>query len=223
MTPQRPRSILYVDGFNLYYAIRGTPNKWLDLAALADRVLPHSDVVLVRYFTADVKAFDDVRAPARQQAYLRALGSVPRISIHKGQFRVNEHSLPLSEDDARRAARQGGRAGTRVPVLKAEEKGSDVNLATHLVIDAYEQRFDEAAVITNDSDLTEPIRHVSRRLGLPVSLMNNRGRPARQLQRAASRYVKLDHADFAACQLPDPVIIGTDKVSKPPKWSVAPY
>ncbi|MGE0227806.1 MAG: NYN domain-containing protein [Dehalococcoidia bacterium] len=223
MTPQRPRSILYVDGFNLYYAIRGTPNKWLDLGALADRVLPHTEVVLVRYFTAEVKAFDDVRAPARQQAYLRAVGSLPRLAIHRGQFRVNEHSLPLSEDHARRAARQGGRAGTRVPVLKAEEKGSDVNLATYLLIDAYEERFEEAAVITNDSDLTEPIRHVSRQLGRPVWLMNNRGRPARELQRAASKYLRLTHDDFAACQLPDPVIIGSDKVSKPPKWSVEPY
>ena len=34
------RTIVYVDGFNLYYgAVRGTPYKWLDLRALFTRIL----------------------------------------------------------------------------------------------------------------------------------------------------------------------------------------
>lgn len=40
-----------------------------------------------------------------------------------------------------------------VEVIKTEEKGSDVNLATYLVSDAYEKDFEAAVVVTDDSDL----------------------------------------------------------------------
>ena len=43
-------------------------------------------------------------------------------------------------------------------VWKTEEKGSDVNLGAHLVRDAFLKKFDIAAVLTNDTDLAEPIR-----------------------------------------------------------------
>ena len=49
--PAPSRTIVYVDGFNLYYAIKTTAFKWLDLAALAARLLPNNQIDLVRYFT----------------------------------------------------------------------------------------------------------------------------------------------------------------------------
>jgi hypothetical protein len=49
-----------------------------------------------------------------------------------------------------------------VRVLKVEEKGSDVNLASHLLLDAFQGSFDVAAVLSNDSDLIEPMRIVSQ-------------------------------------------------------------
>lgn len=53
-------TIVYIDGFNLYYgALRGTPYKWLDLEALSQRLLPKDDVHLVRYFTARITARPD--------------------------------------------------------------------------------------------------------------------------------------------------------------------
>lgn len=55
-----------------------------------------------------------------------------------------------------------------VQVVKTEEKGSDVNLATHLLCDAYEALFDIAVVVTNDSDLVMPIQQVRQRLGKKV-------------------------------------------------------
>ena len=56
-------------------------------------------------------------------------------------------------------------------VWKTEEKGSDVNLGAHLVRDAALRVFDEAAVLTNDTDLVEPIRIVMQEFGLPVTLL----------------------------------------------------
>lgn len=51
---------------------------------------------------------------------------------------------------------------TVVKVIKVEEKGSDVNLASHLLLDAFQGNFDVAAVLSNDSDLVEPVRIVTQ-------------------------------------------------------------
>jgi hypothetical protein len=59
-----------------------------------------------------------------------------------------------------------------VEVIKTDEKGSDVNLATYLLLDAFRQESDIAVVISNDSDLAEPIRVLTQELGVPVGLVN---------------------------------------------------
>ena len=209
---------VYVDGFNLYYMIRRSPNRWLDVVALADLVAGQT-VGQVRYFTARVKALDDPTTPQRQQVYLRALGALSRLSIHYGQFNSNQHTLPLEENNHRLSLKNGRRAGTRVHVLKQEEKGSDVNLATHLLVDAYEGRFKRAVIISNDTDLVEPVQHVNRELKLPVHIATSRSRPARRLVRASSGHRLIRQSDFASCQLPSPTTDSDGRsVSKPSSW-----
>ena len=61
-----------------------------------------------------------------------------------------------------------------VEVLKTEEKGSDVNIATFLLLDGFDRLYDEAIVISDDSDLAEPIAQANRRFG-PVHLVSPRG------------------------------------------------
>lgn len=63
--------------------------------------------------------------------------------------------------------------------MPTEEKGSDVNLATYLLADAFRGDCQTAVVVTNDSDLAEPIRVISQELSIPVGLINlTRVRPA---------------------------------------------
>lgn len=143
---------VYVDGFNLYYrALQGTPYKWLDLPELCDRVLGRR-VTMVRYFTAKISALPhDPSAPQRQQALLRAFELDPRITIHYGTFKARQkqgrllNPKPLDPNTM-------GRIAT------FEEKGSDVNLASHALVDAYEGRASTIILLTNDSDLAEPAR-----------------------------------------------------------------
>jgi len=58
-------------------------------------------------------------------------------------------------------------------VQKAEEKGSDVNLASHLVRDAFMNLFDVAVVVTNDTDLIEPIKIVRDDVGKAIGLLSD--------------------------------------------------
>lgn len=157
---------VYVDGFNLYYGcLKGTPYKWLDIEALAHRLLPDHDINRIRYFTA--KVGDRPRRPGmaqRQATYLRALSTSPTINIHLGHFLTSRVRMPLAAPPAD--------GPSTVEVIKTEEKGSDVNLATYLLADAFREDCEVQLLITNDSDLQEPVRLVKDELGIPVGVAN---------------------------------------------------
>jgi len=157
---------VYVDGFNLYYGcLRGTEYQWLDVGALCRRLLPANQINQIRYFTSRVAARPDApNRPEQQNAYLRALGTVPGLSIHLGHFQSKGARLP--------AAAPGPDDPRIVEVIKTQEKGSDVNLATFLLLDAFRKKSDIAVVISNDSDLKEPIRVLIEELNVPVGLVN---------------------------------------------------
>ena len=80
----------YVDAFNLYYgSLKDTPDRWLDLDALFRAVFPKNEINRIRYFTAIVESRpSDLRRPAHQRAYLRALQTIPSLSIHYGQYKT---------------------------------------------------------------------------------------------------------------------------------------
>jgi uncharacterized LabA/DUF88 family protein len=205
------RVYVYVDGFNLYYrALKGTQFKWLNLNELAKRVLAPSDTVIkVRYFTARVSArAGDPDAPRRQQILFNAIKTVPNIEFHYGRFLPKTKKRPLVS------------TGKFVEIHDTEEKGSDVNLATHLLNDGWHKRYDVALVMSQDTDLIEPIRIVVQELGLKVGVVWLDGRrPSRYMSAAASFVRHISHADLAASQFPNPIILpdGT-KLNKPATW-----
>ena len=57
-------------------------------------------------------------------------------------------------------------------VIKTEEKGSDVNIAAHMVHDGHLGRYDVAILVSNDSDLAEPVRIVRHELNKTVGMLN---------------------------------------------------
>lgn len=220
------RTTVYVDGFNLYYRmLRANPQyKWLNPVQLAQNILrPENVVTRLNYYTARVssRAYDP-DAPARQATYLEALVSVPEIAIHQGSFLTSEPWMPLAQPPE---AKPTGYVWTqptpdRVKVVKTEEKGSDVNLATHLVRDAFLNTFDVAVLITNDSDLVEPIRVVIQETGKPVGLLVPTRYPTASLAQAASFYRHIRTGHLAASQFANPVLRadGT-QIMKPASWS----
>ena len=79
---------VYIDGLNLYYgALRNSPYRWLDLRKLSQGLLKASDEVQrIRYFTALVDDPADPTVGQRQKSYIRALRSIPGLTIHYGSF-----------------------------------------------------------------------------------------------------------------------------------------
>jgi hypothetical protein len=105
-----------------------------------------------------------------------------------------------------------------VRVIKTEEKGSDVNLGTHLLNDGYKQDYEVAVVITNDSDLLEPIRIVRHELGLPVGILNPHKRPSRVLLQHASFIKQIRKGVLAASQFAPILADNIGVFHKPSAW-----
>jgi hypothetical protein len=204
---------VYIDDFNLYYgALKGTKYKWLDLGELCRTLLPKDEINHIRYFTAPVRARpDDPQQPVRQDIYLQALATVPNLTVHLGRFMVSYPRMRLRQP----------LAGVRtVQVVKTEEKGSDVNLATYLLLDAFRRECEVAVVITNDSDLTGPIAVLQRDLGIPVGVINPQ-RPhlrSRDLLDVAF-FKQLRAGALARSQFPDELTSARgERICKPAGW-----
>jgi uncharacterized LabA/DUF88 family protein len=216
------RTVVYIDGFNLYYrALKSTGHKWLNLTALMAAVLPPAcQVVRINYYTARISGRTDPTAPARQHAYLRALSTLPEVQIHYGNFLAHQKWAGLVQPPDFRPAftLPAGAAPQVAYVWKTEEKGSDVNLGVHLVRDAFTGAFDEAAVLTNDTDLIEPLRIVTQEAGKPVTLLTPVNQPSVGLVKASTR---LRHIVpyLGPCLFPDTLQLANGRtVTKPSGW-----
>jgi NYN domain len=209
------RTNFYIDAFNLYYGcLKGTPYKWLNLETFCRLSFPNDQVNRIRYFTARVKARpNDPQQPVRQAAYLRALETLPCVSIHYGHYLQKPVMMPYAAPPA------AGPATVRV--LKSEEKGSDVNLAALLLVDAFDGDFEQAVVVSNDSDLALPIQLVRQKFGLPVVVLfpcgGNR-RPSYHLSQVASASPLIAAAHLAAAQFPATMKDAVGPFHKPPTW-----
>jgi hypothetical protein len=230
---------VYVDGFNLYYgarglAGRGTPGwRWLDLRGLASDLVSRrtswadAQVTRVVYCTARVDSVSNPSGQADQDVYLKALvaaGSVDHIEY--GTYVARVRTSPLAVKDAQGRPKlvepawpvviQDGR-GEPVPgavfmvsYADREEKGSDVNVAAHLLLDVLGGAADGVLVISNDSDLRFPVEQA--RLRVPVGLVNpSRSYLAGDLRGSPTAgvgghwWTRLSAADLKHHQLPDPV------------------
>lgn len=212
------RTNFYIDGFNFYYgSLKGTPHKWLDVAEFCRRSFPAPRNVLhqIRYFTALVKARPaKPDQPDKQQRLLRALRLTPDLTVHLGTYLDSQPTMRLVHPPP------GGPALVRVH--KSEEKGSDVNLASYLLVDAFRGRFDVAVVVSNDSDLVEPIRLVRAELGKPVLVLFPCTNPGRResvdLKKVALTSKLVDPTILAACRLPDELTDAGGTFQKPADW-----
>jgi len=204
------RANVYVDGFNLYYAaLKSTPYKWLDLRKLCAFLLPNDRIHRIRYFTAiPVYAPREVSKGERLQAYVRALETLPRLTVHYGSCRADTEWLPIS----------GSHTGQREHVIRRDEKGSDVNLASMLLADGFRRDYEVAAVISTDSDLALPMRIVRRQLQLPVGLLKPGDLFANELANAATFYKPIREGVLAASQLPPQLTDEHGTITKPSAW-----
>lgn len=210
-----PEAFAYIDGLNLYYgALRNRPAlKWVNPHRLLERLLPGLNVERIRYFsTLAIPLLGDPERQRRQAVYFRALRTIPSLTIHEGRMAIRTKTgivLPKSSPP-------------QVATLEVfEEKRTDVNIASHLLLDAFEGRYDTAVIVSNDSDLTTPIEMVVNRLGKRVITVNpyRASRQSSELCRAASRAIPAINASvLRASQFPNTLTDTRGRFSRPRLW-----
>ena len=222
------RTIVYVDGYNLYYSLlTKSAYKWLDLNGLFARLVrpiePVSEIVLVKYFTAPIlgSMASDPRAEQRQAHYHRALKAAGGIEIIKGFHSLTITTGVLVDPIA------DIRPETRCRIQVMQEKQTDVSLALHLYRDAARGACDQLVLCSNDSDL-EPALAMIRtdfpeiRIGLvlPRSAGNRGARRSGSLERHAHWTRESVHAaDLASSQLADRLLDHRKRtIRRPAEW-----
>ncbi len=133
----------------------------------------------------------------------------------------NAASVQKLKDDAANGLNVTGQKPAMVEVFKSEEKGTDVNIATHLVNDAHLKRFEAALIVSNDSDLNEAIRIVKNEIGLTVGVFSpHPNRPSAQLKSTASFFREIKPSHLKASQFPPVLTDASGQVlaSKPTTW-----
>jgi len=240
------RTFIYIDGLNLYRGIleQRPRYKWLDLIAFSKRIVGQKYCVeKVKYFTAIVEPFLDPGQPKRQRDYLGALkkcypqmlqvieGSFAlRLKYYRKAIRLNPRNLPSTLEGQplppQPACEENGfyyySSKSGVEVIRPEEKGSDVNLAAHLVNDASKGQYETALVISNDSDLVEAMR-IARDEWRKEILWTNptlahgrRRKGAKEFRQFGFKEKKIWRGSLKNSQLPDK--IGGTNIERPSVW-----
>jgi uncharacterized LabA/DUF88 family protein len=205
------RSIVYIDGFNLYYgAVQHTRFKWLNLERLFERLRQDDDIQVIRFFTALI----DGPREAHQAGYLQALATCPKVEVILGRFKRKQFTCRVRVCNFR---------GRRV-YTGLEEKRTDVAIAVNLLDDAYQNRADRFIVVSGDSDLVPAIHRMKenfphKQVVVYVPARNPTRGAAVELRTAADRNRTLPMALIAKCQFPEKVPDGLGGwISKPAEW-----
>ncbi len=223
------RTIVYIDGFNLYYGrLKQTRYKWLDLFSLFESILhnqdPAYDLVKIKFFTADVQArfsTHGLQAQQSQTLYHNALTFLygDRLEIHKGFYTTERASaLPYLRPPS---------LSDRVDVWRLEEKQTDVLMALEMYRDAMRGECDWAVVCSNDTDLEPGLRRIQEDSAVQIGVVIPRDKErenARPPNKRLSQYAAWtrDHIlqdELSRAQLPNPVLrSGKAPIRRPFYW-----
>lgn len=215
---RRPTANIYVDGFNLYrQKLTHHPHtKWLDLESMSQKLLADHEIRRIRYFTALIRpiAGSDPRSPQRQQSYIRALEANPKLTVHYGQFRSDKRLMPVLPIEF---AADGSLV--RRKVRKTEEKGSDVSLASYMLLDAFRDEADLYVLVSNDSDFAGTLTIMTSELSKDVGIFSPVESLSQGLAACGIQVIRKIRAGVLEdSQMPDVVRVGSSLVHRPDQW-----
>ncbi len=205
-TAAQKRIAVYVDGFNLYFGLKDSKWKrhyWLDIWQLSLNLIRSGNLVVAKYFTANVKG--NPQKELRQQVFLAALTHHrPSLQIIRGHYLLK-----------RWQCRSCGAVWHA-----AEEKRTDVNIATNLIADAYEDVFDVAILVSADSDLVPPIEMIrSLWPAKRIVVAFPPKRSSKDLRSVAHNIFYINETTIRLSQLPNPVRKADGShIWKPAEW-----
>jgi uncharacterized LabA/DUF88 family protein len=200
------RVIAYVDGFNLYFGLKSKRWRryyWLNIYNMIKLLLhKNHSLVLVKYFTSRIRGEEEkIR---RQNTFIDALKTIKDFRIFFGSYRKNEETCSKCGNS----------------YIYYQEKKTDVNIATELLVDAFEDSFDTALIVSADSDLAGPIISLKRLFkNKQLVLAFPPARHSNELKKIAHASFVIPRSVLAKSQFPR-VVVAQDgtKLTCPNKW-----
>lgn len=204
MAKEKTRVVAFIDGFNLYHSIDDLEVndhlKWLDLWKMCNNVTNSvEELIDVYYFTADM--FWNGEKKGRHSIYINALKSKD-VKVVKGRF------AKMTKRDIK----------TGNKVLIYEEKETDINIALHMIRLAVEDEYDQAILLTADSDQVPTVKLLTEVFNKEVKLLKPIGRKADQLQRNSTFSKRIDLKLLEESLLPDTINYQGATYTKPKKY-----
>jgi hypothetical protein len=213
------RVIAYIDGFNLYYGLCDSRYRrflWLNLGGMVQSLLrPDQQLVCTKYFTARISTAKPTDSPkyiaertarkTRQDTFLSALRTVPNLKIYEGHYR--EEQIVCSKCGA--------------TWMDAEEKMTDVRIATEMIVDTFANRFDVALLVSGDSDLVPPIEAIkSSHPHKRINIAFPPGRHSHWLKQAAHGQCIIGRGTLSKNRFP-PVVLAASgaELHQPIEWT----
>jgi uncharacterized LabA/DUF88 family protein len=160
----KPTAIVYIDGLNLQRRLVDflAENIWVDYWRLVESVLPNFSVLAVHVFTTPITSPEVSVATSIWHAQERIY---PSLSIHLGRMKKTTRIYPLPQSAG------NGKQQNSVKVIKYEEKGSDVALATRLALDAVRNSASIYYVMTSDTDFEPLLRLLKSELDVRLGVL----------------------------------------------------
>jgi uncharacterized LabA/DUF88 family protein len=205
MDKPKQRVIAYIDGSNLYFGLLDAGLrfcKWLDVKKLMQQFLDaNQELVAVKFFTS--RLTHDALREERQDVYLKALATTG-VDLIYGSYHTKTiacFSCGHSWDTP-------------------TEKMTDVNLATHLLMDAHLDAYDVAFVVSGDSDFAPCVEAVNETYAdKSVIMLFPPNRENESLSEEARSSQLISKEKLIACQFPLQ-LMGNDgmEIQKPTGW-----
>lgn len=206
MTTAYKRVIVYIDGFNLYFGLLDKGWRkylWLDLKQFAaSLLLPNQTLIHTKYFTSRISK--PVSKQRRQSVFLDALNTLTEFSIFYARYQAEVRTCE----------------NCGFTTLISNEKKTDVNIATELLVDAFQDTFDTAILVSADADLTAPLASIRRLFrDKTVIVAFPPERHSYDLKNIASGVYHIGEEKFSRNLLPEEVATKSGFVLKrPDRW-----
>ena len=132
------RIMVFIDGSNFYYSLKKSfSTSKIDFQRFINFLSNDYNLVNILYYNAPLNSKDNAEEYKKQQRFFEYLKKIPKLNIYLGRLekRPNNHKT---------------------------EKGVDVKLAIDLLINAYNNNYDIAILISNDADFIPAIEEVQK-------------------------------------------------------------
>jgi len=199
--------MLFVDGFNVYHSLKSNPKYhkflWLDFRTLAELFTKKNDTISGLYYFSACATWRP-KSMKRHRILIDALKS-RGVKAILGKFKEKDKYCSLCKRCFK----------------SREEKQTDVNIAVHLVKEAFLDKYDTAFLMTNDTDLIPAIKVVKdhfpqKKIGVLFPI----GRWSAELKGVCDFWRKIERKHLSKSQFPDKLTLPSGIILKRPStWS----